>query len=325
MITNLRSLKGFLWLFLLLITGLQTVSAQSGWNLIRRTASFDLNTVFFVSSERGWIGGDSGYVALTEDSGNNWSKIPLETTANINEIYFRNKENGFILAGSKFFLTDDGFSWREIKVIKENEFRGADPELYSIRFSDKKRGWIVGSVSKSERVVDSLVFQTEDGGNSWRRVKVPSTEELIHLDFVNETNGWIVGVNGTILATDDGGKTWLKQTSGTDATLFNVDFRNSKEGCVVGGKSVILRTEDGGKTWQKIPTNFTGTFWRISFIDDKTGWITGRSGIVLRTDDKGKTWVKQDSKTTDNLFGLYIDKKGGWAVGGKGVVIRYQR
>ncbi|MCU0239831.1 MAG: hypothetical protein MUC29_10340 [Pyrinomonadaceae bacterium] len=42
-------------------------SAQTGWNLIRRTATEDLVTVFFINSEKGWIGGDNGFFASTTD------------------------------------------------------------------------------------------------------------------------------------------------------------------------------------------------------------------------------------------------------------------
>ena len=33
----------------------------------------------------------------------------------------------------------------------------------------------------------------------WRRQRTPSRTELIHVDFVNDKRGWIVGEGGTIL------------------------------------------------------------------------------------------------------------------------------
>lgn len=318
--------KSIVALFLWLISA-ATISAQPGWNSMQKGSSGDLVSVFFTSSEDGWIGGDSGYLAYTRDGGRSWIKQSLNTTENINEVYFRNAENGYVLAGPKIFISKDkGASWRETRIFQLNELKGLTPEFLSVRFVDKRRGYIVGSVSnRNDEVVDSLVLQTVDGGESWHRIKVPTKMELFHLDFVGDERGWIVGDKGSIIFTEDGGETWQKQASGTDRALRSVDFRDSQEGYIVGGRGVILRTENGGRTWVKVTTPFTDSLFRVSFPDDKNGFIAGRNGVVLRTDDKGKSWVKQETKTPEALYGLFMEKKYGWAVGGKGVILRYQK
>ena len=308
-------------------TTIQSIHAQAGWNPLKSGSANDLVAVYFTSAERGFIAGDKGYFAQTTDGGRTWTKQTIDTTDDINEIYFRNDKNGYVVAGKKMFLTDDaGRSWREIKIYDPKNFRNATPEFLSVRFADKKRGLIVGSLlNKEEDVIDSLVMRTDDGGETWTRIIVPSKLELFHLDFVNSSRGWIVGDKGLILTTQDGGVNWRKQTSGTTNSLYNVDFRDSSEGYAVGGKGVILRTENGGDTWETVKTNFPNTFLRVDFADDKNGWIVGYGGSILRSSDKGKTWIKQDSGTKENLYGLFMLKKYGWAVGAKGAVIQYQK
>lgn len=305
----------------------QVSFAQTGWDILRRNSSGDLVSVYFTSSERGWIGGDNGYLAVTVDGGRNWTKQPLNTAENINEIYFRNDENGYLLAGSKIYITKDGGkNWRENIVINRSEFRGLIPEFLSVRFSDKKRGWIVGSLdNKDGNVVDSLILQTVDSGETWTRVVIPYKQELYHVDFVSDSRGWIVGDKGLILKTEDGGNNWSKQNSGVNVSLYNIDFRDADFGTAVGGKGTILRTENGGATWSKVTATTDKSFLRVNFINDKTGWIVGGSGTILRTDDKGRTWLNQNTEITESLYGLYTDKKGGWAVGKKGIVIKYQK
>ena len=68
-----------------------------------------------------------------------------------------------------------------------------------MRFSSKKKGWVVGSISKNDRVIDSIVVYTDDQGLTWQRQRAPSRFELIHLDFVDDKHGWIVGADGAIL------------------------------------------------------------------------------------------------------------------------------
>ncbi len=206
--------------FFLLTLSLQ-LAAQDGWVVTKLGAGGqDLNTVYFLDSKRGWVGGDGGYLSRTDDGGLTWVRQIVGTTDAINDIYFRDKEAGFLLAGNTIFVThDSGTRWSEARRFLPAEFEGASVELYSVRFSSKKRGWVVGSVSRHDRVIDSILVHTDDGGETWQRQRAPSRLELIHIDFVNDKRGWIVGNGGTILNTRDGGDSWTSQNSGTNATI----------------------------------------------------------------------------------------------------------
>lgn len=290
----------------------------------------DLVTVFFTSSERGWIAGDNGYLASTTDAGKTWTRYPLNTTDDIYEIYFRNDDNGYLVAGRKMFITRDaGRNWQETRIFRSGDFGNATPDFLSIRFSDKKRGYVIGSlfrrVAGEDIVVDSLLMRTEDGGDTWQRIKLPTKTELFHIDFNGNARGWIVGDAGLILATADEGRTWTKQSSGTTMALYNVDFRDDDEGYIVGKSGTILRTENGGSSWHRVTTAFKDTAMRVDFADDKNGWIVGYAGNILRSSDKGKSWIRQDSNTAERLYGLFMDKKYGWAVGAKGTVLQFKK
>ena len=311
----------------LLLSLVCSSSAQSGWVPYKiSTGGADLNTVYFLDSKRGWVGGDNGHLSRTDDGGVSWVRQPVGTTAAINDIYFRDKEAGFLLAGNAIFITrDNGTAWTQSRIFLPEEFEGADVELYSVRFSSKKKGWVVGSVSKRERVVDSILVYTDDGGETWRRQRAPSRTELIHIDFVSDKRGWIVGQGGTILFTRDAGASWTKQNVKTTRTLYHVDFRDDKKGWAVGERGTLLRTTDGGETWTEIPTNVSATLLSIKFPSDDEGWAIGRGGVILRSNDEGRTWVQQDSTTKQNLYSLNFNKKILWAVGGEGIALRYER
>lgn len=302
-------------------------SAQDGWVISRvATGGQDLNAVYFLDGKRGWVGGDGGYLGHTEDGGLTWIRQTVGTSDAINDVYFRDKEAGFLLAGNRIFVTrDNGDRWTEARAFLPAEFDGAVVELYSVRFSSKKKGWVVGSISKRERVIDSILIYTDDGGETWQRQRAPSRLELIHIDFVSDKRGWIVGDGGTILFTRDEGQSWTQQNSGTKATIYHVDFRNDREGWAVGEKGTLLRTSDGGETWTAVPIGVTATLLSVQFLNDDDGWVIGRGGTILRSEDKGRTWVKQESRTTQNLYALSFNKKIGWAVGADGLVIRYER
>jgi photosystem II stability/assembly factor-like uncharacterized protein len=301
----------------------------TGWTGTRHgAAGKDLNTVYFTDNKRGWMAGDDGLVFRTEDGGRSWVRQAVGTNDQINDLYFRDKEDGYLIAGSRILITaDSGRTWREARAFSPADFAGGMPELYSVRFASKKKGWIVGSVSRREVVTDSLLYYTDDAGATWRAQLVPSRDELIHLDFADERRGWIVGDKGTILATTDGGVTWTRQRVTTKATLYHVDFANEERGWAVGSRGTILRTTNGGETWTavSVPGFERTTFLSVNFAGDDQGWIVGRGGVILRSDDGGRTWVQQESGTKQHLYALFVNKKQGWAVGGDGMVLQYER
>jgi photosystem II stability/assembly factor-like uncharacterized protein len=270
---------------LVLFTFATFAKAQSSWAPIKlNTGGNDLNTVYFIDSKRGWVGGDSGYLSRTENGGSSWTRQNVGTKAAINDIYFRDPEAGFFLAGNSIFVTrDNGVTWTQLKIFSPEEFDGADVELYSVRFANKKKGWVVGSVSKRDRVIDSVLVYTEDGGETWRRQRAPSRLEFYHVDFRNDKKGWVVGERGT-----------------------------------------LLRTTDGGETWTVVPTSVQVTLLSVHFMNDDNGWAIGRGGTILRTSDQGRSWIQQQSTTKQNLYSLFFNKKIGWVVGGEGIILRYE-
>ncbi len=329
-VPKLRPLIRLLRILTLAVATSGAAVAQSGWALQPAPTNGDLITVFFTSSERGWIAGDDGFLAETTDAGKTWKKYDLGTDEAINEIYFRNDDNGYLVAGRRMFITHDkGRTWRDLQIYRSGEFGAGRPEFLSIRFSDKNRGYVIGSVLRKsgndEVVVDSLLMRTEDGGETWRRISVPTKTELFHLDFSGNSHGWIVGDGGLIFHSTDEGLTWRQQNSGTSQPLYHVDFRNDDQGYVVGKSGLILRTENGGATWDSVLTSAKETFMRVDFPEDKQGWIVGYGGTILRSENRGQTWTRQDSFVRSRIYGLFMEKKYGWAVGEKGLVLRYKK
>lgn len=314
----------------LILLGQTSAYTQSNWTASRVSAPGDLVAVFFTSDKQGWVAGDSGYLASTNDGGATWKAYPLNTRDNINEIYFRNDENGYLVAGRVMFITrDGGRTWSETQLHTLSNVKRGIPEFLSIRFGGKKVGLAIGSVwqriGKEDLVIESLVMRTDDGGETWTRVNVPANVELYDLDFTDSSHVWIVGDKGLILSSNDGGLTWRTQTSGVTRALFNVDFRDDENGYAVGGGGTILRTEDGGTTWQKMNNPYLETLKRVDFSDDKNGWVVGYNGTVLQSSDRGRNWLRQNTGVKDRIYGLYMTKKFGWAVGENGLLLRFKK
>jgi len=120
--------------------------------------------------------------------------------------------------------------------------------------------------------------------------------------FVDPSNGWVVGVAGTILHTGDGGQHWEAQKSGTDEYLRDVFFFDRLNGLAAARTSVVLRTSDGGQNWiaLKMPGGRDDRINRLRL--DRAGriWAVGEFGDIFNSSDHGQSWqpMSRGTKTT---------------------------
>ena len=61
------------------------------------------------------------------------------------------------------------------------------------------------------------ILFSDDLGQSWTQSRVPTTQMLTGIHFVDDTRGWAVGHDGLVLVSDDRGETWRVQRDGLAA------------------------------------------------------------------------------------------------------------
>jgi photosystem II stability/assembly factor-like uncharacterized protein len=173
----------------------------------------------------------------------------------------------------------------------------------------------------------TTVVGTYDGGNAWRvntHVGGLNTS-LADVFFVDDTHGWAVGYDGTILRTQDGGSTWTTLRNGTGEYLYSVYFLDKNTGWVCGQKNppgveVLLKTTDGGNHWYPRSTGSGAiSLSAVCFVNADSGWIVGDDKI-LRTVDGGTNWVSTDFPHFLNDVS-FTDSKHGWIAGDGGILL----
>src|SRR5688500_16860871 len=147
---------------LVLVAFAVAANVQRGWLPHRvNTSGNDLNTVYFVDSKRGWVGGDQGFLSRTDDGGQSWVRQAVSTKDAINDIYFRDKEIGFLLAGNAIFVTrDNGNSWTKSRTFLPEEFEGAER-------SEERRVGKEGRYKGAEKT-RKREKHTQDSKDRWR-------------------------------------------------------------------------------------------------------------------------------------------------------------
>ena len=131
-------------------------SGQGQWDVLNEGGFFV--QIEFVNDHVGWMGTD-GKLLKTEDGGETWISIPVETDLWINQIDFINEQIGWYTAtyygpGERHFIIsksyDGGLTW----TIQLNRV-GRSSRLNAVNDSVV---YVAG---------DSFILKTSDGGMSW--------------------------------------------------------------------------------------------------------------------------------------------------------------
>jgi len=68
--------------------GTTRVAAQPGWFPLISGTPADLNAVYFIDAETGYVVGDGGLIMRSIDGGITWATQPSGVTEDLNDLYF---------------------------------------------------------------------------------------------------------------------------------------------------------------------------------------------------------------------------------------------
>ena len=286
--------------------------ANADWTVLReddilRGDGIDgmLQDVYFTDNQNGLVVGDGGLMLTTSDGGTTWEKMEVDM-----------RPPG---AGQRPGGPPGGFG------------RGGPAPLYNIYFVDENVGFIIGG--------RATILKTEDGGKTWSRKMAmsdtpgrggnprPLRANLMGIQMISETTGFIAGSENTILKTTDGGESWVgsserARVGETRNNLEGLWFVSETTGWIIGSFGTLLQTTDGGTNWTKQDPGFDNNLFGIYFVDENTGWISGQEGLILHTSDGGANWTQQKTESIDDLHDIiFVDAMVGWAVGGYNTIL----
>ena len=121
----------------------------------------------------------------------------------------------------------------------------------------------------------------------WSQLNVGTTENLNKVYFKNNSEGFIIGDNGTLIKTTDGGINWIAVSTGVTNNLRTISFLNDTIGYING-----LKTTDGGNTWliQTASQNF-GPIYAQDTNNLIAGLYNNLLGDIYSSSDGGDNWA----------------------------------
>ena len=155
------------------------------------------------------------------------------------------------------------------------------------------------------------ILYSDDNGSSWQQARVPTTQMLTSVYFIDQQRGWAVGHDGLVLVSDDGGESWRTQRDGlatreqTNLEMHEQAHQQIKEleQALAGAdeesrpelelqrEDAVMDLEDADLALEEAV--FTSPLMDVWFQDQKRGWAVGAFGSLLSTDDGGQHWVGQ--------------------------------
>jgi photosystem II stability/assembly factor-like uncharacterized protein len=259
-----------------------TSNGGQNWGLQRSDSSW-LRAIDSISSQRAWTVGDGGKILATTNGGTTWSAQTASTNYHLYDVDFVDDSYGWIVGeenssynpnGKVWRTTDGGAHWTQSGYFSGYEQGGHGK--YGVDFVNRNVGYIVGM-----EVLSGSVHKTTNGGSTWTKMPLDDDYPVFNaVDFVNTSEGWIVGESGFIAHTVNGGANWEVQASGVTSELTGVKFVNNQVGYIAGGYGGILKTIDGGLTWTPIVTGASQSIYAVDFVDADHGWIVGGNGGI---------------------------------------------
>lgn len=211
------------------------------------------------------------------------------------EVQFVSDDEGWVGGekGALYKTSDGGKLWHRIKLDVP-----AESEIVSIDFLNPSLGWVVAA--KHDYADDdrsqSWVYQTADGGQTWRFQYGEEKSEVVKVVFVSEQEGWLTGVKYIglsplrrtflVLHTNDQGRHWADVSDGLkgwerDENNGVTDFYAAGNGSalILDFYHQMFSTADEGKSWKQVlsfPEEPPESYMhRFGFLGDNRLWAVG--------------------------------------------------
>ncbi len=225
-------------------TILRTIDGGTNWVPITCGVYCNLISIDIDVSGNGIAGGTDQTILKTDDAGATWS---ITQTGYMGGGW----QGAQMVDGSIGFVFGSNSIFQPFVGKTTNS--GASFSFYNFYF-------VQGTVSFEGKLYDGYFFDDFNGITAGRRWDgfgcISSTSNLSNwttqhfpasfygIDFSTETDGYVVGNNGTILHTTDGGTIWEAEDSGVFSQLNSVVFLNESLGFIAGNNGVILKKQE---------------------------------------------------------------------------------
>jgi len=311
----------------------ETPQFKAIWEPVNYPEDVELDDVFFVSPDVGWVAGlkrteagEGGFIMHTVDGGVHWNiqaGDPHSGARGVTNLFFLDPSHGWAADWSGALLrTTDGETWQTA---------GSFSTLHPYAFVSPAVGYSFDG---------GRLQRTGDAGKSWKivfncrtSVEVDGLKRDVDCSFASLrfatpqvgyiTSGELPDHTSAVFKTANGGATWALVSYLPHAHERTIGFADSETG-FIKTDSGLMGTFDGGRTWKGIPVNIPGGSDNPIRFAGRVGWYA-ENNVFAYTGNGGKRWLSADLRLPAGVIAFSLPAPDrGYVVGQHGMIYRYR-
>ena len=324
---------------------LETTDGGLTWHArILNQSGDDMNTVFFLDGNHGWVAGNIGY--RTIDGGSTWTLMQGLPVGSHYHLHFLDQNFGYSISNGGLQITDDGGDTWTYHGFNNGNLNAADFLNPSqglawgagglMKTTDGGNNWdqVFGAVLGA-RVLSAgnavafngtQLYHSSDGWESWTQVYTGSWPDFAvpYIVQLDDNKLLLYNTQGDILYSNDAGASWaissgLPNNEGV-YSHYKVDASTILLFDIGGG---IHKSTDAGISWVQVMTGSGLPIWTGAQDDANQLWAAGNDGIIVKSEDQGDTWTYFSSGVAGVFRDIgFFDDQTGLAVGTDGKILR---
>jgi photosystem II stability/assembly factor-like uncharacterized protein len=301
------------------------VAGNTGWFWSNPLPQGNTLTKADTIAGRAYVAGEAGTIMRSDNGGATWNGIRSGLPAALSDVKtIRAVTPDTVIFASACGLrrTDDGGTTVRRLPWSSNDITCASP-ITSLSFPTTAIGYLL--------LATGDILQTQDGGDSWRKVTAPSGTfaagggaQVDDISFSSPTAG-VVSVGTNIFYTTDSGASWTAVQAVPGLGQVHFEFISATEGFAFGNKSGLYKTINGGATWTLVPGNGViegNAVGSLSCADANSCLAATTDGAsILRTTDGGATWTALKASTRPTYAVGFTSATHALAVGAGSVIV----
>ncbi|MES2320781.1 MAG: YCF48-related protein [Pseudomonadota bacterium] len=223
--------------------------------------------------------GIRGLIITSDDQGTTWTQRKAPVSSDLLAVHFPSSLKGWAVGhdGVVLHSSDAGASW-----TRQFDGRAAATQLKAHFAQLEGQGDPNG-----KRLLDEMKLNYENGPE----------QALLDVWFSDDSNGFVAGSFGTLLATSDGGKSWQSWIEKVDyGSLLHLNTIRGIGGELYIGseKGIVFKLDRTRQRFAPIATGYTGSFFTLAG-QGTTIIAGGLRGSAWRSVDSGATWTKLET------------------------------
>jgi photosystem II stability/assembly factor-like uncharacterized protein len=232
---------------------LLTTDGGENWRFCTPCGAQEILSVFYQDVNTIFVGDDSGYLYISNDTGLTWNYEKL-CNVSIRSIFFnpipeRHPPIYVSTDNTVYSLVTSALHFWKEEILQITSWGAAT------RGSSAKDGnpaFIVGY--DGQLIVTPVILKKTFQDTEW--VRIPTDAYAFSQNAIRALNdisvpipntAFACGDYGSIIKTTDSGKTWTQRPSTTMQNLYAIDFSDEYHGFAVGDSGTILYTSSGGE------------------------------------------------------------------------------